>query len=553
MFWATLWALILGFSLSGVVQAFVSKDVLQRVMGDHRPKAVVVLFGVRDGVVELFVCREARWRSRFSKKGADFVSAMVFMFASTNLVLQLGLVLLVLMGWQFAAAEFIGGPIMIVLLVLTAGFVTRGVLVAKARRRLQQGIVGGHDHQAMVGVSDDRQAELERTPWRQKLTSKAAWADAASYTMADITMLRKELVIGYGVAGFLTVLVPMHVWNDVFMTGHGFWTSVENVLVGPFIVFISFVCSIGNVPMAAALWHGGISFGGVISFIFADLIALPLVLIYRKYYGGRLTLRMFVWFYAVMATAGLITEGLFYVAGAIPTSRPETIVTTTFRWNYTTFLNIAFLFAFAVLYWLYRNRERLGGGQQYAIDPVCGMQIEKANAPPTSSTTATTSGSARIVAGNDTNTNPTATTPRSPRTFRPQRIRRTRRASKRPSIPPVECMSIRPPPRRTGIAAAATTTSAVRAAPRPSTDRGDQPASPDALQRYSATRSSGPPPKSTSSKRAKRPHESASPRGTEVGATRTATRGAAAAFADVQVAGRPVGPVRQERAAAPWP
>ena len=303
------------------------------------------------------------------QKGADFVSAMVFMFASTNLVLELGIVLLVLMGWQFAAAEFIGGPIMIVLLVLTAGFVTRGVLVAKARKRLQQGIVGGHDHQAMVGVSDDRQAELERTPWREKLTSKAAWADAASYTMADITMLRKELVIGYGVAGFLTVLVPMHVWNDVFMTGHGFWTSLENVLVGPFIAFISFVCSIGNVPMAAALWHGGISFGGVISFIFADLIALPLVLIYRKYYGGRLTLRMFVWFYAVMATAGLIVEGLFYVAGAIPTSRPETIVTTTFRWNYTTFLNIAFLGAFAVLYWLYRNRERLGGGQRIRHRP----------------------------------------------------------------------------------------------------------------------------------------------------------------------------------------
>ena len=315
------------------------------------------------------------------QKGADFVSAMVFMFASTNLVIELGIVLIVLMGWQFAAAEFVGGPIMIVLLALTAGFVTRGALVAQARKRLQQGIVGGHDHQAMVGVSDERQAELERTPWREKLTSKAAWADAASYTMADITMLRKELVIGYGVAGFLAVLVPMHIWNDVFLTGHGFWTSLENVIVGPFIAFISFVCSIGNVPMAAALWHGGISFGGVISFIFADLIALPLVLIYRKYYGGRLTLRLFVWFYAVMAAAGLIVEGLFQAVGAVPSTRPEKIVTTRFEWNYTTFLNIAFLVAFAVLYWLYRNRERLGGSQKYAIDPVCGMQVEKANAP----------------------------------------------------------------------------------------------------------------------------------------------------------------------------
>src|SRR5882724_5967167 len=133
--------------------------------------------------------------------------------------------------------------------------------------------------------------------------------------------------------------------------------------------------------MAAALWHGGISFGGVISFIFADLIALPLVLIYRKYYGTRLTLRLFVWFYVVMAAAGLITEGLFSITGAIPSSRPKDIVATRFEWNYTTFLNIAALAAFALLYWLYRNRARLGGGHGYAVDPVCGMQVETANAP----------------------------------------------------------------------------------------------------------------------------------------------------------------------------
>jgi YHS domain-containing protein len=199
--------------------------------------------------------------------------------------------------------------------------------------------------------------------------------------MADITMLRKELVIGYGVAGFLAVLVPMSVWNDVFWKGHGFWTSLQNVIVGPFIAFISFVCSIGNVPMAAALWHGGISFGGVISFIFADLIALPLVLIYRKYYGTRLTLRLFFWFWAVMAAAGLIVEGLFGVTGLIPTDRPETVVETHFSWNYTTFLNIVFLGIFAVLYWLHRNRARLGGGIGYAFDPVCGMQVRTADAP----------------------------------------------------------------------------------------------------------------------------------------------------------------------------
>ncbi len=380
MFWETLWALILGFTLSGAVQAFVSRDDMERVLGDHRAKAVARASGLGMVSSSCSYAATAMAKSLF-QKGADFVSAMVFMFASTNLVIELGVVLLVLLGWQFAAAEFVGGPIMIVLLALTGGFVMRASLVNRARKRLQEGIVGGHDHQAMVGVSEDRQTQLEHTPWATKLRSKAAWSDAASYTMADIKMLRKELVIGYVVAGFLAVMVPIDVWNAVFLKGHGFWTSLENVIVGPFIAFISFVCSIGNVPMAAALWQGGISFGGVISFIFADLIALPLVLIYRKYYGTRLTLRLFFWFYAVMATAGLITEGLFSVAGLIPSSRPDNIVTTQFEWNYTTFLNILTLALFAVLYWLYRNRARLGGGEGYAFDPVCGMQVETANAP----------------------------------------------------------------------------------------------------------------------------------------------------------------------------
>jgi uncharacterized membrane protein YraQ (UPF0718 family)/YHS domain-containing protein len=383
MFWETLWALVLGFGLSGVVQAFVSKEEMQRVLGDHRPRAIAraSMFGMVSSSCSYAATAMAK--SLF-QKGADFVSAMVFMFASTNLVVELGVVLLILMGWQFALAEFIGGPIMILLLALAGGFLFRDGLVEAARRRLQHGGIDGHNHPAMVGVSEERQAELERTPWSVKLRSKAAWADAASYTMADITMLRKELVIGYGVAGLLAVAVPMSAWNDVFLRHHGFWTTLENVVVGPFIAFISFVCSIGNVPMAAALWHGGISFGGVISFIFADLIALPLVLIYRKYYGGRLALRLFFVFYAVMAAAGLVIEGLFAAVGAVPEGRPHEIVTTHLEWNYTTFLNIVFLGIFAVLYWLHRNRDRLGGGRGYAFDPVCGMQVRIADAPATS-------------------------------------------------------------------------------------------------------------------------------------------------------------------------
>ena len=168
----------------------------------------------------------------------------------------------------------------------------------------------------------------------------AGWADSATYTMSDLTMLRRELVIGYTIAGFLAVLVPTSVWQAVFISGHGFWTSIENAIVGPFIAIISFVCSIGNVPLAAALWKGGISFGGVIAFIFADLIAFPLLLIYRRYYGTRLMLRMLVVFWALMSTAGLLTELLFRAAGLVPTMRPTTVAPAHFSWNYTTYLNL---------------------------------------------------------------------------------------------------------------------------------------------------------------------------------------------------------------------
>ena len=345
MFWETLWALVLGFALSGAVQAFVSKDEMQRAMGNHRPAAVLRATGVGMASSSCSYAATAMAKSLF-QKGADFTSAMVFMFASTNLVVELGVVLLVLLGWQFAAAEFLGGAVMIVLLVLVGGLVFRGPLVDAARRR----VGGGHEHHHGDG-----------------LRSRAAWADAAPYAIADLNMLRRELVIGYAVAGFMAVVIPVRIWNDVFISGHGALTSIENAIIGPFIAFISFVCSIGNVPMAAALWHGGISFGGVISFIFADLIALPLVLIYRKYYGGRMALRLFATFYAVMAAAGLVVEGLFHLVGAVPHARPADIAPTHFSWNYTTFLNIAMLGLFAAMVWLHRTRPPTGG------DSVCEM------------------------------------------------------------------------------------------------------------------------------------------------------------------------------------
>jgi uncharacterized protein len=378
MFWVTLWPLILGFSLSGAVQAFVPRAQMERVMGNHRAPAVARASGLGMVSSSCSYAASAMSKSLF-EKGADFTTAMIFMFASTNLVLELGIVLVVLMGWQFAAAEFVGGPIMIALLACTGSLVVGRHLVDAARRRLRR--MGAPDHQHSAGVSEERQRELERAPWSAKLRSRAAWSDAASYAVSDVTMLRRELAIGYVVAGFLTVFVSDDFWNNVFMHGHGIWTSIENVVVGPLIAVVSFVCSIGNVPLAAALWSGGISFGGVIAFIFADLITFPLLLVYRRYYGIRLTVRLALWFWAVMAIAGLATEGIFYVAGLIPDSRSSTMVETSFEWNYTTFLNLVMLGVAAYLYWLHRNRGRFGGGAGVATDPMCGMQVQIDNAP----------------------------------------------------------------------------------------------------------------------------------------------------------------------------
>lgn len=373
MFWDTLWALVLGFGISGAVQAFVARSAMQHQLGDHRLASVAraSLYGTISSSCSY--AASAMARSLFAR-GADFLAAMVFMFASTNLVIELGVVLVVLIGWQFLAAEFVGGVIMIALLVALGSLWLRGRVVVEARE-VAESQAPKTEH--VTGPD----AALGRDGWRRRIRTVGGWADAASYTMSDLTMLRREMAIGFLVAGALSVVVPGHVWADVFVRGHGSWTTVENVAVGPFVAIVSFVCSIGNVPLAAALWKGGISFGGVVAFIFADLISMPLLLIYRKQYGRKLALRLLVLFWIVMSAAGLVTQYLFSALGWVPTARPGVVAADTVRWNWTTFLDVVSLAAFGLLYWLYRNRQRLGGGAGYAKDPVCGMQVETGEAP----------------------------------------------------------------------------------------------------------------------------------------------------------------------------
>jgi uncharacterized membrane protein YraQ (UPF0718 family)/YHS domain-containing protein len=377
MFYDTFWALVLGFALSGAVQAFVSKGEMQHALGDHRPRTVArsSLLGMASSSCSY--AASALAKSLFSR-GADFTSSMVFMFASTNLVVELGIVLWLLIGWQFAAAEFVGGAVMIAILAVVLPRVIDVAELDAARDRLRTGQAGTDAHDQHAATSAEAGSDR---PWVERLRSKSGWADAAGYTISDITMIRRELVIGFVVAGFAAIAVPARVWQGLFLTGHGFWSVLENVVVGPVLAFISFVCSIGNVPLAAALWKGGSSFGGVIAFVFADLLALPLVLIYRKYYGTRLTVRLSLVFWAVISTAGLITEGIFQALGLVPSTLVGDIATVHVGLNYTTVLDVLALLGFSYLYYLYKNAARLGGGVGYAKDVVCGMQVRTSDAP----------------------------------------------------------------------------------------------------------------------------------------------------------------------------
>lgn len=386
MFWETLWALVLGFSLSGAVQAFVSRTEMRNALGDHRPATLgkASFFGVISSSCSY--ASSALAKSLFAR-GADFTAAMVFMIASTNLVVELSIVLWLLIGWQFALAEFVGGAIMIVLLGLVIPRVIPQSWINGARERLNADAPvsesGAHNRQPMGrdvdGMADEEAEPEQLAPWRQRIRSRVGWGDASGYTISDLTMVRKELLIGYVIAGFLAAQVPTRFWQSLFLTGHGFWFSLENVVLGPFLAIISFVCSIGNVPLAAALWQGGISFGGVVSFVFADLITLPLLSIYRKYFGAAITLRILATFWATMSIAGLAVEYLFKAVQIPDPARPRLVVRTGFAWNYTTVLNILALLAFAVIYWLYRHRDTSAG--RYAKDPVCGMQVEIEHAP----------------------------------------------------------------------------------------------------------------------------------------------------------------------------
>ncbi len=343
MLWETLWALVLGFSLSACVQVFGRKEQITRQLGRAglREVALATFFGAVSSSCSYAAA--ATGKTLF-KKGAALVPTLAFMFAATNLVFELGLVLWLLLGWEFLLAEVIGAFVLIGVMWLLVKLTLPKGLIETARAHTE--IEAKSCCQSHGGMNSDEPAEMN---------PPGNWTKVANAFIMDVSMMWIEIVIGFLIAGLMMALVPDDWWKHLFITqGTGPVRLIENAVIGPLIAVASFVCSVGNLPLASLLWSSGISFGGVISFIYADLIILPLILIYRKYYGTKTALYITGVLFISMVSAGIVVDLLFNALGLIPTIRPPSaLIQASFQWNYTTWLDgLAILFCTGFI-WLH--------------------------------------------------------------------------------------------------------------------------------------------------------------------------------------------------------
>jgi uncharacterized protein len=349
MGWEILWPLILGFTLSAVVQAVVSHREMARLLPDDRPRSIVKALALGAASSSCSYAAVAIARALF-RKGANFTAAMAFEMASTNLVVELAIIMLVFLGWQFTLAEFIGAPIMVALLVVLFRLFLRQDLLEEAREQAERGIAGRMEGHAEMDMSVPECGSL----W-QRITSEQGFTAISQYFVMDWASVWMDIAGGLLISGALAAWVPAEFWQSFFVVDHPLLARLWGPIVGPLVAVISFVCSVGNIPLAAVLWNGGISFGGAIAFIFADLIILPILNIYRKYYGWKMAAFLFATFYASMAVAALIVELVFGALGLVPAQRNARVIEAAITWNYTTWLNIAFLILAAVLVWRFFN------------------------------------------------------------------------------------------------------------------------------------------------------------------------------------------------------
>jgi hypothetical protein len=337
MAWEITWALILGFALSAVVQAVVRTSTVVSLLGDDRPRTLALAAGLGASSSSCSYAAVALARS-LVRKGADFTAAMAFEIASTNLVAELGVILALLMGWQFTVAEFAGGPVMIFVLALLFRRFLSPRLVAGARKQADRGVAGSMEGHAAMDMSVGGEA-----PFLRRLLSRDGFTATAQIFVMEWAAIIRDLVIGLLIAGAVAAWVPDSFWRAFFFHGHPLAAKLWGPLIGPLVAIASFVCSVGNVPLAVVLWKGGISFGGVVAFLFADLLIVPILNIYRKYYGVRMAGFLLVTFYIAMVVAGYVIEFAFGGLGLIPDQAGAKLPAGGVRWNYTTWLNIGFL------------------------------------------------------------------------------------------------------------------------------------------------------------------------------------------------------------------
>ncbi|MFD7897581.1 permease [Streptomyces sp. NPDC059743] len=343
MAWEITWALILGFALSAVVQAVVRRSTVVRLLGDDRPRTLTVAAGLGVASSSCSYAAVALARSLF-RKGANFTAAMAFEIASTNLVVELGVILALLMGWQFTLAEFVGGPVMIVIMAVLFRIFLRERLLARARAQAARGLSGSMEGHAEMDSSVQREGSFAR-----RLFSAEGHTAVAHVFVMEWAAILRDLVLGLLIAGAIAAWVPDSFWSAFFLDDHPLAAKLTGPLIGPLVAIASFVCSIGNVPLAVVLWKGGISFGGVIAFLYADLLILPILNIYRKYYGPRMTALILAVFFTAMAAAGYTVEFLFGALNLVPDHSHARLPDEGVSWNYTTALNIAFLLLAAAL------------------------------------------------------------------------------------------------------------------------------------------------------------------------------------------------------------
>jgi uncharacterized protein len=361
MAWEVWWALVLGFAISAIVQAWVPRERIQSALGGSGFRPVALATGLGAASSSCSYAAIAIAKSLF-QKGASAASALAFQFSSTNLVVELGIVIWVLIGWQFTLAEFVGGIVLIATMSLLVRLFVSKDLEDEAREHAQDADAG-HQHQSAGG----------QMTFRERLRSAGAWSDVAHNFRNDWGMLWKEITAGFILAGFVGQL-PDSFFNALFLTEAAAPVKlIENALIGPLIAVLSFVCSVGNVPLAAVLWSGGIGFAGVIAFIFADLIVVPIVLIYRKYYGGAYAMRIVALMFVTMVLAAVLVDLMFSGLGLIPSTRPTRAdIFSSVGIDYKLFTNILGAGVFAALFCLTMRRG--------ATDPVCGMKVDKAKA-----------------------------------------------------------------------------------------------------------------------------------------------------------------------------